>query len=314
MGMHKQNKPGYFGNMNLKPIGYKHQFTKKQVSEYMKCAKDPIYFAKKYVKVITLDKGVSPFDLYSYQEELVKIMVNNRFVIGKMGRQSGKTTTVGCCYLLHKILFNQNMSVAILANKLNTARDILGRIKESYEHLPHWLQQGVVEWNKGTIVLENGSKILASATSSSAIRGGSFNIIFLDEFAHIPTQVGEEFFSSVYPTITAGQTTQMIIISTPRGLNMFYQLWKGAISKSNEYVAFEVDWRSVPQYPGGPLRDDPWKELQIRNTSERQFDAEFNSCDYETRIHIDGADISIGDLYEELKKHNENQDTDQKHH
>ena len=140
------------------------------------------------------------------------------------------------------------------------------------------------------------------------------NCIFLDEFAHIPTQVGEEFFSSVYPTITAGQTTQMIIISTPRGLNMFYQLWKGAISKSNEYVAFEVDWRSVPQYPGGPLRDDPWKELQIRNTSERQFDAEFNSCDYETRIHIDGADISIGDLYEELKKHNENQDTDQKHH
>jgi hypothetical protein len=627
MGMHKQNKPGYFGNMNLKPIGYKHQFTKKQVSEYMKCAKDPIYFAKKYVKVITLDKGVSPFDLYSYQEELVKIMVNNRFVIGKMGRQSGKTTTVGCCYLLHKILFNQNMSVAILANKLNTARDILGRIKESYEHLPHWLQQGVVEWNKGTIVLENGSKILASATSSSAIRGGSFNCIsgdsivtiknpitgeiedisisdlyanssrisknhkysdendrkqiqevvlfadgessdtdsdrrssrktpynsevfgwgqyeeqygytnntrafigsstsstlfggarqsedalcvlsdaqgslwemgeiindfsigseeklfrgyennanrekvfsgnegkneqskswkkeeqrtwrkyfygsnwekenqraygedkqessedskngrdtswneaksrietanefgrertdrpsgwsmeqgnknerwqvltpkgfksfeglsriqnqptiklkfadgsnlvctpdhkistsvgyicadnlinshqiitkmgrtcliekydgdvidvydllevedlhafyannifvknciFLDEFAHIPTQVGEEFFSSVYPTITAGQTTQMIIISTPRGLNMFYQLWKGSISNSNEYVAFEVDWRSVPQYPGGPLRDDPWKELQIRNTSERQFDAEFN--------------------------------------
>lgn len=269
-------KPGYLGNANLKPAGVKIEFTKEQVEEYIKCSKDPVYFAKKYVKVITLDKGVTNFDLYDYQERLVNTLVNNRFVIGKMGRQSGKTTTVGCCYLLHKVLFNQNMSVAILANKLTTARDILGRIREAYEHLPNWLQQGIVEWNKGSIQLENGSKILAAATSSSAIRGGSYNIIFLDEFAFVPTTVAEEFFSSVYPTITAGQSTQMIIISTPKGLNMYYQLYKAAISKQNEYTAFEVDWREVPQYPGGPLRDEAWKEQQIKNTSERQFDAEFN--------------------------------------
>jgi len=274
--MKSSNKAaGYLGNKNLKPSGVKIEFTEEQVQEYLKCANDPIYFAKKYVKVVTLDKGVTQFDLYPYQEKLVKKLCNNRFVIGKLARQSGKTTTVGCCYLLHKVLFNQNMSVAILANKLNTAREILGRIREAYEHLPWWLQQGIKEWNKGSIELENGSRILASATSSSAIRGGSFNIIFLDEFAFVPTTVAEEFFSSVYPTITAGQSTQMIIISTPKGLNMFYQLWKGAISKQNEYASFEVSWREVPQYPGGPLRDDAWKEQQIKNTSERQFDAEF---------------------------------------
>lgn len=268
--------PGYLGNKNLKPAGVKIEFTQEQVEEYIKCSKDPIYFAKKYVKVVTLDKGVTQFSLYDYQEELVRVLSNNRFVIGKLARQSGKTTTVGCCYLLHKILFNQNMSIAILANKLNTARDILSRIRESYEHLPWWLQQGILEWNKGSIHLENGSKITAAATSSSAIRGGSYNCIFLDEFAFVPTTVAEEFFSSVYPTITSGQSTQMIIISTPKGLNMYYQLWRAAISGQSEYVPFEVNWRQVPQYPGGPLRDDAWKEQQIKNTSERQFDAEFN--------------------------------------
>jgi len=648
MGIKVSRGPGYLGNKNLKPAGVKIEFTQEQVEEYIKCAKDPIYFAKKYIKVVTLDKGVTPFDLYDYQEALVRTLCNNRFVIGKLARQSGKTTTVGCCYLLHKILFNQNMSVAILANKLTTARDILSRIRESYEHLPWWLQQGILEWNKGSIHLENGSKITAAATSSSAIRGGSYNCIsgdsvitikdnlndeiydisigefysnssrnidndkylhgsdreqvqemvffpdgkskgtsnrtrglrktpynskiswgeqqqrkfslfdvegafissspssalskwnrkgknvpcilsngygktgilcetnrichdgseeklfrgeadnatwnktlgrneeknikiqyrennefgisqenkqgeywtvdwnkktrwiwgkdikkidwneenkrtfrqdkqesrenqknsfqtswdekitrskrkneissftenrekwwpleqgekisrwevltgegfksfhgisrthnqqtiklifndgeelictpdhkiattdgfisaeklnhdhviigktnnlhirekyktsnvdvydllevdtvhsffangilvhnciFLDEFAFVPTTVAEEFFSSVYPTITAGQSTQMIIISTPKGLNMYYQLWKAAMSKQSEYVPFEVNWRQVPQYPGGPLRDDAWKEQQIKNTSERQFDAEFN--------------------------------------
>lgn len=276
MGIKVSRGPGYLGNKNLKPAGVKIEFTQEQVEEYIKCANDPIYFAKKYVKVVTLDKGVTPFELYDYQERLVRHLCSHRFVIGKLARQSGKTTTVGCCYLLHRILFNQNMSVAILANKLTTARDILGRIREAYEHLPWWLQQGIMEWNKGSIQLENGSKITAAATSSSAIRGGSYNIIFLDEFAFVPTTVAEEFFSSVYPTITAGQSTQMIIISTPKGLNMYYQLWKAAMSRQSEYFPFEVGWREVPQYPGGPLRDDTWKEQQIKNTSERQFEAEFN--------------------------------------
>ena len=441
-----RKRSGYLGNTNLKPAGVKVDFTKKQVEEYLKCAADPIYFAKNYIKVVSLDKGIIPFDLYDFQEEILKTLISHRHVICKLPRQSGKTTTVGPGYLLHKALFNQNMNIAILANKQTAAREVLSRIKLAYEYLPWWLQQGIVEWNKGSIQLENGSKIIAAATSSSAVRGGSFNCIggnseivirheitgkiqkctiedlyanssrniqnhiyeyedenigtstnttsrwsleqgienerlqvltkqgfksfrgvsrtrnrptvklilesgvelvctgdhlvstsdgfleaskisigssiivnggvcslvkksvgescdvfdllevkdtqafyannievhnciLLDEFAHVPTGVAEEFFSSVYPTVTSGQTTQVIIISTPNGLNMFYQFWKGAISKRNEYAPIEVHWSQVPEYPGGPLRGEEWKKKTIQNTSERQFQQEF-ICDF----------------------------------
>ena len=271
-------KDGYLGNPNLKPVGVQQQFTPEQVQEYIKCATDPVYFVEKYVKIVAVDKGLVPFEMYDFQKDLIDKLHKNRFVIGKLPRQVGKTTTVGS-YLLHYVLFNQNMNVAILANKQSTAIEILGRIKMAYEYLPKWLQQGVIEWNKGSIVLENGSRILAAATSSSAIRGGSFNCILLDEFAHIPTQIAEEFFTSVYPTITSGQSTKMFIISTPNGLNMFYYYWKGAINNQNGYVPFEVHWSQVPKYPGGPLRDDQWKRDMISKTSEKQFEQEFE-CDF----------------------------------
>jgi hypothetical protein len=271
-------KDGYLGNPNLKPVGIQQQFTPEQVQEYIKCSHDPTYFVEKYVKIVAVDKGLIPFEMYDYQKDLIKTLHENRFVIGKLPRQTGKTTTVGS-YLLHYVLFNQNVNIAILANKQSTAIEILSRVKMAYEYLPKWLQQGVIEWNKGSIVLENGSRILAAATSSSAIRGGSFNCILLDEFAHIPTQIAEEFFTSVYPTITSGQSTKMFIISTPNGLNMFYYYWKGAINKQNGYIPFEVHWSQVPKYPGGPLRDDSWKREMISKTSEKQFEQEFE-CDF----------------------------------
>jgi len=274
---------GYLGNSNLKTAGVPMEFTKKQINEYMKCAKDPVYFIRNYVKVVSLDKGLIPFDLYNYQEELLDIIHNNRFAIAKLPRQSGKSTTI-VSYVLHYVLFNQNMNVAILANKQSTAREILYRLKMAYEYLPLWLQQGIVEWNKGSIELENGSKITASSTSASAIRGGSFNMIFLDEFAHVPNNIAEEFFSSVYPTVTSGQTTKVLMVSTPNGLNLFYYYWKNAMKKvgekgKNEYIPFEVHWSQIPLYPGGPLRDQEWKQKQIQNTSEQQFQTEFE-CDF----------------------------------
>lgn len=271
-------KDGYLGNPNLKPIGVQQQFSPEQVKEYIKCASDPVYFVEKYVKIVAVDKGLVPFEMYDYQQNLIKTLHANRFVIAKLPRQTGKTSTVGS-YLLHYLLFNQNVQIGILANKQSTAIEILSRIKMAYEYLPKWLQQGVVEWNKGSIVLENGSRVLASATSSSAIRGYSFNVILIDEFAHIPTQIAEEFFTSVYPTITSGQSTKMFIISTPNGLNMFYYYWKGAINKQNGYIPFEVHWSQVPKYPGGPLRDEQWKQDMIRKTSEKQFEQEMN-CDF----------------------------------
>jgi len=277
----KRSLEGYRDNVNLKPYGIKIDFTPQQVKEYVKCASDPIYFARKYMKAVSLDEGLIPYHPYPYQIKMIETCRDNRFVICKLPRQSGKTLTM-CAYLLWNVLFNQDINVAVLANKKTIAYEILERIKNAYQYIPKWLQQGVKEWNKGSIVLENGSRIIASATSSSAVRGLSLNIIYLDEFAHIPNNIAEDFFSSVYPTISAGKETKVIITSTPKGLNKFYQLWKGATRKpgedgKNEFVPIEVSWRDVPKYPGGPLRDEQWMTETIANTSLEQFNQEYNT-------------------------------------
>ena len=184
----------YLGNPNLKKINTDVEYTKEQIVEYQKCSTNPIYFMEKYIKIVSLDEGLVPFNMYDFQKKIVNTIHNNRFTICKLPRQSGKSTTT-ISYLLHYALFNPNSNIAILANKSSTARDILGRLQLAYENLPRWLQQGVINWNKGSIELENKSSIVAAATSSSAIRGGSFNIIFLDEFAFVPSNIAESFFS-----------------------------------------------------------------------------------------------------------------------
>lgn len=268
----KLDDKAYLGNANIKAAGVESEYTKEQIQEYAKCVSDPMYFIENYIKIVSLDEGLVQFEPYSFQKNILDAVHNDRFVICKMPRQSGKSTTV-ISYLLHYVLFNPDKNVAILANKLTTARELLGRLKLAYEHLPKWLQQGVVEWNKGSIILENGSKILASSTSSSAVRGGSFNLLFMDEFAFVPENVADEFFNSVYPTISAGQSTKVLIVSTPKGLNMFYKLWKDAEDGQNSYTPIEVHWSDVPG------RDDNWKKQTIRNTSPQQFRQEFE-CDF----------------------------------
>ena len=262
----------YLGNPNLKKANVAQEWTREEAEEYAKCMKDPIYFIQHYIKIVSLDEGLVPFKLYDFQKEMVGTFHNNRFTICKLPRQSGKSTTI-IAYLLHYVLFNPTVNVAILANKAATARDLLGRLQLAYEHLPKWLQQGVMSWNKGSLELENGSKILASSTSASAVRGGSYNIIFLDEFAYVPSNVAEQFFSSVYPTISSGKTTKVMIVSTPHGMNMFYKLWVDAEEERNEYIPNEVHWSEVPG------RDEEWKQQTIKNTSESQFNTEFE-CEF----------------------------------
>ena len=262
----------YLGNPNLKKANVAQEWTKEDLEEYNRCMKDPIYFIQKYVRIISLDEGLISFKLYDFQKEMVGTFHNNRFTICKLPRQSGKSTTI-IAYLLHYILFNPTVNIAILANKAAVARDLLGRLQLAYEQLPKWLQQGVMSWNKGSLELENGSKILASSTSASAVRGGSYNIIFLDEFAYVPANVAEQFFSSVYPTISAGTTTKVIIVSTPHGMNMFYKLWVDAENERNSYVPIEVHWSEIPG------RDAAWKEETIKNTSQSQFNSEFE-CEF----------------------------------
>ena len=258
----------YLGNPLLKSAHVPQDWTEEEVGQYIRCQQDPLYFVNEFIKIVSLDEGLIPFDIRDYQEEMINKFHNERFVICKMARQSGKSTTI-LAYLLHYILFNENVSVAILANKKSTAMELLGRLQLAYEHMPKWLQQGILIWNKGNIELENGSKILASATSGSAVRGSSFNIIFLDEFAFVPSNISEEFFSSVYPTISSGKTTKVFIVSTPNGMNMFYKLWADAEEGNNDYSPISVHWSQVPD------RDQAWKEKTIRNTSERQFQQEF---------------------------------------
>ena len=262
----------YLGNPNLKKANVAQEWTKEQIEEYARCMKDPIYFIRTYIRIVSLDEGLVPFEMYDFQKEMVGTFHSNRFTICKLPRQSGKSTTI-IAYLLHYVLFNPTVNVAILANKAATARDLLGRLQLAYEHLPKWLQQGVMSWNKGSLELENGSKILASSTSASAVRGGSYNIIFLDEFAYVPANVAEQFFSSVYPTISSGKTTKVMIVSTPHGMNMFYKLWVDAEEQRNSYVPIEVHWSEVPG------RDEAWKKETIKNTSESQFNTEFE-CEF----------------------------------
>ena len=262
----------YLGNPNLKKANVPTNFTPDQVQEYIKCSEDPTYFILNYIKIVSLDEGVIPFKMYDFQVDMVKSFHDNRFNIAKLPRQSGKSTIV-TAYLLWYVLFNANVNVAILANKAATAREMLGRLQLSYENLPKWLQQGILQWNRGSLELENGSKILAASTSASAVRGMSFNVIFLDEFAFVPNHIADQFFSSVYPTVSSGKSTKVIIISTPHGMNMFYKLWHDAEKGKNEYVPTEVHWSQVPG------RDAAWKEQTIKNTSEQQFKVEFE-CEF----------------------------------
>ena len=262
----------YLGNPLLKKANVKQEFTKEQILEFVACKNDPVYFAKQHVKIVSLDEGLVTFQPYDFQEELIKRFHANRFNICKMPRQTGKSTT-SVSYLLHYAVFNDNVNIGILANKAATARDLLGRLQTAYENLPKWMQQGIISWNKGSLELENGSKILAASTSASAVRGMSFNILFLDEFAFVPNHIADAFFSSVYPTITSGKTTKVIMVSTPHGMNHFYRYWHDAERGKNEYVPTDVHWSQVPG------RDDIWKEQTIANTSEQQFKIEFE-CEF----------------------------------
>ena len=298
----------YKGNPNLKSAQVRQEYTQEQVTEFIKCSQDPVYFIESYVNIVSIDEGLVPFKMYPFQSEIVETFHGNRFTICKLPRQSGKSTVV-LSYLIHYIIFNENVNVAVLANKASTARDLLSRLQLAYEHLPTWMQMGVMNWNKGSLELENGSKILAASTSASAVRGGSYNIIFLDEFAFIPSNIAEQFFSSVYPTISSGQSSKVMIVSTPHGMNMYYKMWTDAVNKKSGFVPIEVHWSEVPG------RDEAWKEETIKNTSEQQFLQEFE-CSFlgsvdtlispakiQTIPHTDPIERSAGfDVWERPEK------------
>jgi len=263
----------YLGNPKLKRAGVAVPVTREQMDEYIKCSNDPYYFIQRYVKVITLDKGFVQIDLYPFQQTSIMSIHNDRMVIIKAGRQVGKTTMV-VGYLLWYVLFNEAKFVAILANKAKTAREILNRIKIAYAELPKFIQQGVLEWNKGDIGLENQSRIMADSTASTAIRGYAFNFLYLDEFAFVPNNIAEEFFTSVYPTITSGGTSKILVSSTPNGMNHFYKMWTDAIEKRNGFTFLEASWREVPG------RTQKWADQQKAVLGDEKYLQEME-CEFQ---------------------------------
>ena len=285
----------YLGNINVKRDGIQQQWTEEQVVEYAKCMKDPAYFARTYVKIISLDKGLVNFDLYPYQEKMFDHFNDNRFSIVLACRQSGKSIS-SVVYLLWYAVFHPEKTIAVLANKGATAREMLARVTLALENLPFFLQPGCRALNKGSIEFSNNSRIIAAATSGSSIRGMSVNLLFLDEFAFV--ERGVEFCTSTYPVISSGKDTKVIITSTANGIgNTYHKIWEGAVQKVNEYKAFTVNWWDVPG------RDEEWKRQTISNTSQLQFDQEFGNC-LESRSQITVLinniiyEIRIGDFYD----------------
>ena len=276
---------GYNGNVNLKRKGVSVEFTQDMVGEFVKCAQNPTYFAEKYIQIVHVDRGLIPISLYDYQKEIVEKITNNRRVTVVTSRQAGKTTTA-VAVILHYVLFNEHKTCALLANKGDAAREILDRIKIAYEALPKWMQQGVMEWNKGSVEFENGCKIIAGSTSSSAIRGKSISFLYIDETAFVENW--DEFFASVFPTISSGETTKMLYTSTPNGLNHFYKTCQGAKEDTNGFEYVEVPWQKVPG------RDDAWKQetLAAMDFDKQKFNQEFE-CGFlgSSGTLIDGAKL-----------------------
>lgn len=266
------NTKGYNGNSLLKRANQAIDWTPELVNEYIKCSQDPVYFTEKYMKIINIDRGLVGFTLYPYQKKMLESFANNRFNIITTARQAGKSTTT-CAFILWYIIFHPEKTVALLANKGDTAREILGKIQLAYQHLPKWLQQGVKEWNKGSFELENNSRVIATATSSDGIRGYAINLLFIDEAAFIENW--DEFFTSVYPTISSGTESKVILVSTPNGLNHFYSIWVNAIEGRSQYNAVKVLWQDVPG------RDEAWKNdtLAAMNFDAQKFDQEYN-CEF----------------------------------
>ena len=247
----------YKGNPLINGPGIAKEYTLEQAMEWAKCKEDPIYFIENYIKIVTLDYGLQLMKLYPFQKNIINTFYANDKIISACGRQLGKSTVMAAI-LCHYIIFNDAKNCAILAHQARAAKEILDRVKKAYEYIPNWMKHGVVTWNKGSIELENLSKIMAAATGSGAIRGESIHVLMLDEFAHVSSNIADDFFAAVYPTITSGTSTKLIMISTPKGMNHFYKFWMEAIDGTNDFAHIKATWREVP------TRTEEWAAKQLK--------------------------------------------------
>jgi hypothetical protein len=273
--MTKKNR-GYLGNKNLRQPNLAINYTEETLKEYVKCSESCLYFIQNYVKIITIDRGAVLFNPFDFQKDLLDLVINNRFTIAKLSRQVGKTEIISAIILWY-ILFNKTYNIGIFSNKASNSRKVLSRIKFAYEKLPIWLQQGILEWNKGSILLENFSQIIATSTSGSSGRGNTYNLIYLDEFAHVPLNIQEELMSSVLPTISSGESAKLCISSTPNGQDLFYKYWQEAVAGINGFAYIEGDWRVRPG------RTEEWAEKERAQLGDVKF-AQEHECSFEMSL------------------------------
>lgn len=267
-------KLSYNGNTQLKPANAEIPFPQEYIDEYIKCQQSYEYFIENYNYIVSLNgQDLVKIKLYDYQKKLIKVIDENKYTISKMPRQCGKTTSVGM-YVVWCIIFKHNYSVGIAADKDVTAKEIIERIQTAYENLPMWLQQGVKTWNDHNIKLENGSKVTATATTKKTFRGQSHNLILLDEFAFVEKGIADQFYGSVYPVVSSSPKAKMVIISTPKGLNHYYKLWKDAENGNNTFKPVDVMWNDVPG------RGDEFRKETIANIGQERWLQEF-CCDFQ---------------------------------
>lgn len=271
--MAKIIKPQFYNNNpNLKAAGVKTEFTSFQLDEYIKCSKDPIYFLENYAKIVSLDDGIINFVPFEYQKRFIRAIHENRLVCGRMARQLGKST-ICAGYIAWFILFNSDQKAAILANKLTIAQEIFSRVKFIIEHVPIWLQKGIIKWAETRIKFDNGSSCFCAATSPSAVRGDSISLILLDEFAHMNPKLADSFIASVFPTISSSKKAKMMIVSTPNGLNHYYKIWDGAVKGTNDFVPVDGKWYENPN------RDEAWAAAELKALGPVRFAQEV-TCEF----------------------------------
>ena len=294
----------YLGDKTLRAAGEKIEYTPEMLREYIRCKEDVIYFAEKYFKIVTIDEGEKLIELWDFQKKILKAFVDpspKLHAIVLASRQVGKST-ISTIFVLWFALFNEDKTIAILANKEKTAKEILRRIKFAYSNMPLWLQQGIMHggWNKNSISMENGVRMISASTSSSAIRGESISLLYLDEFAFVPPNIADDFMQSVYPTISSGKTSKIILLSTPNGINHYYDIWKNAIRGENNFKPVRVKWDEIPG------KTPEWKKEIISDIGLVKWRREYECVQKTTNINTLIRNkktgkilcVSMEDLYE----------------
>lgn len=258
--MAKASKATYYlGNPNLPNVHWKGEYTKEMISSIKKAKDNLLYFAENFFYIVDPDKGKVVIPLFPFQRKILRTLRDNRFTILNASRQISKTTLL-TIYALWIACFQEDKNILIVANKEATAIEIFRRVRLAYEQLPEWLKPGVKEYGKTSAEFANGSRIGISTTTGSAARGQTINLLLIDEMAFIdPPSILEDFWRSVWPTVSRAKTSKVLIASTPNGTgNLFHRLVSEALAGKNDFVVEELMWDAIPG------RDEKWKQDQIK--------------------------------------------------